>query len=377
MMPVNQFLTLTRIKPHLIRATGILVCWTFLALIFTPQTYVLHSQSTIPLTWIEALSANLVLFYGWAILTPFVFWFGEQYPIEAPHQLRNTLVLLLLAIPFALVHMAMLRAANTFVLNVARSDHNPISLKAVLVGVGATDILVYLGIIGVSQAITYFQKYKDREYRFAQAQLQALKMQIHPHFLFNTLNAISELVYDHPELADRTITQLSDLLRTTLQSSQNQEITLREELEFLKKYLEIQKTLLQERLTIEFEIDRDVLPARVPNLVLQPLVENAIRHGIAPRISGGAINIRAFRHNGSLKLQVSDDGIGLKGTPEQALGLGIGLPNTRERLKRLYGENQQFEFRPLPDGGLSVNVTIPFHTEFVEDFYEEDSDSDR
>jgi sensor histidine kinase YesM len=350
----------------------ILACWTFLALLFAPQTYLLNRRSPTPLTWGQALAANLVLFYIWALLTPFVLWLGKRFPVERRHLLRNLAVLFLVSLPVAFAHILSLSYANPIVLAWSRQYQSPVPLSALLLGLGATDIMVYWGILAVSQALNYFRKYQAREFRLAQAQLQALKMQLNPHFLFNTLNAISELVYEEPEKADQTITQLSDLLRLSLRSGQAQEVRLKEELDFLQKYLEIQQTLLQERLVVSFQVEPESLDACVPNMILQPLVENAIRHGIAPRATGGRIEIHAQRENSMLRLSVRDTGLGLRESEQRGSENGIGLANTRARLRYLYGESHQFELSETPEGGLTVSMTIPFRESTATD---EDEDT--
>jgi LytS/YehU family sensor histidine kinase len=179
-------------------------------------------------------------------------------------------------------------------------------------------ILIYLGVVGIKSAYSYYQKYRERELqaskleaRLAQSRLQVLKMQLHPHFLFNTLNAISELIYKDRESADRMLTDLSDLLRMSFENLEVQEIPLKQELEFLRKYLEIEQMRFHDRLTVDMDIAPETLDASVPNMILQPLVENAIKHGIAPRVSGGRIDIHTRRSNGHLELTVFDDGLGV------------------------------------------------------------------
>jgi two-component system LytT family sensor kinase len=211
----------------------------------------------------------------------------------------------------------------------------------------------------VSHAINYFQKYREREISLSQAQLEVMRMQLNPHFLFNTLNAISELVYESPENADRTITRLSDLLRLSLKGGQAQEVPLHEELVFLEKYVEIQRTLLQERLMVKLDIAPDTYGASVPNMMLQPLVENAIRHGIAPRSSSGRIEVCTRREGSVLRIEIRDDGIGLIGDAG-AMNNGIGLANTRSRLAALYGDLSALELKESPGGGLTVSLRIPF-----------------
>lgn len=364
------------IRRRLAAALLIVACWTFLALLFTPQTYLINRRSPTPLTWGEALSANLVLFYLWAALTPLVLWLGKRFSVERRHLLRNLAVLFLLSLPVAFAHILILRYANYLLLVWSRQYQAPVPISALLLGLGATNIMVYWGILAVSQALNYFRKYQEREFRLAQAQLQALKMQLNPHFLFNTLNAISELVYEEPESADRTITQLSDLLRLSLRSGQAQEVRLKDELDFLQKYIEIQQTLLQERLTVELRVQPETLDACVPNMLLQPLVENAIRHGLAPRAGGGQIEISAHRENGMLRLGVRDTGLGLCENWQAESMSGIGLANTRARLRYLYGEAHQFELTETPNGGLTVRMTIPFRESEAE-IADEDTHADR
>src|SRR4029079_2186861 len=175
--------------------------------------------------------------------------------------------------------------------------------------------------------------------------LQALKMQLHPHFLFNTLNSISALLDEDVDAADQMLARLGDLLRMTLENSGAQEITLQEELEFLRCYLEIEQVRFNDRLTVDMKIEPATLDAQVPNLILQPIVENAIKHGIVSRIAPGRIEISAIRYGGSLKLQVRDNGPGLH--PGEAssgrVKEGLGLANTRARLEQRYRHDHRFE----------------------------------
>jgi signal transduction histidine kinase len=223
------------------------------------------------------------------------------------------------------------------------------------------DLLLYWGTVGVVHAFAYHRKYRERELiasrleaQLAQARLQVLRMQIHPHFLFNTLHAISALMHRDVAAAERMLVGLSDLLRSTIDLDGAQETSLREEVDFVSRYLEIMKMRFPDRLEVRMEIDAGSLDARVPAMVLQPLVENAIRHGVAPRASGGRIVIRAGVAGGMLQLEVADDGPGLAGSAAEALARGMGLANTRERLRQLYGERHRFEIEspaPVGDGG--------------------------
>ncbi|HST19615.1 MAG TPA: histidine kinase, partial [Blastocatellia bacterium] len=230
-----------------------------------------------------------------------------------------------------------------------------------------TDFLTYSVIVGIYYAFNYYQKYREREVRalqlegrLAQAELQNLKMQLHPHFLFNTLHAISVLMQEDVQAANRMLVRLGDLLRMTLDNVGTHEVSLKQELEFLQGYLEIEQTRFQDRLTICMDVDPLVLDARVPNLILQPLVENAIRHGIAPRASSGKLEIRAAREDGSIRLEVQDNGLGLPEADEANVLKGVGLSNTRARLEQLYGPKHQFKMSNAEGGGLLVSILIPF-----------------
>jgi sensor histidine kinase YesM len=258
-----------------------LAFWTFLALLFTPQIYIINLRAPTPLSVWQAFASNSMLFYVWACLTPLVLWLGRRFPLERPRLWRNLLILFVLAFLFAFLQIALVYAASWLFLLLASDYRSPVPIMGLIIGYGATNVLVYWGIIAVSQALNYFNRFREREKSLAQAQLQALKTQLNPHFLFNTLNAISELVYDDAEEAEQTIAKLSELLRMTLRTEQAQEIPLHKELEFLRKYLEIQQTLLQDRLKVDYQIAPETYGACVPNMILQPLVENSIRHGIA------------------------------------------------------------------------------------------------
>jgi LytS/YehU family sensor histidine kinase len=223
-------------------------------------------------------------------------------------------------------------------------------------------VLIYCAIVGLDHTVNYYRRYQDREVQAAQlqaqlvqAQLDILKMQLHPHFLFNTLNSISVLMQTDVQAAKHTLVCLGHLLRGALQASKDHEVALRQELEFLENYLEIERTRFQDRLTAHVRVDPSALEAQVPYFVLQPLVENAIRHGGA-----GSIEVVAERSNGSVHISVRDNGRGILDDLPQRREGGIGLANTRARLEKLYGDDYVFELRNLPEGGLVANITIPY-----------------
>jgi hypothetical protein len=215
-------------------------------------------------------------------------------------------------------------------------------------------------------AIKYSNDLREKQFRSAElesllreAKLQALRSQLNPHFLFNTLHSIAELVHADPSLAEQLILRLGELLRKVLASLDQQDVALAEELEFIKAYLDIEQMRLGDRLTIEWDIRQDVLGLKVPTLLLQPLVENAVQHGIASSTERGTVRIQAQRENGFLELQVRDTGPGLD-RRGSSTNMGIGLANTRARLQTIFGDRHRFEL--INDHGLSVKVLLPVST---------------
>ena len=215
-------------------------------------------------------------------------------------------------------------------------------------------------------ALSYFEQARVRERlegQLAQAQLQTLRLQLQPHFLFNTLNTIAALVSSDARAAERMVTRLSDLLRQTLNSAGEQEVTLARELELLSPYLEIQRLRFADRLRVEFSIASDAENALVPSLLLQPLIENAIRHGITPRASGGRVEVRARRDGDFLRVEVADDGIGFRAWSGRTPREGVGLGATRGRLRHMYGSAHHLALDAPPEGGFTVRLTIPYRAE--------------
>ena len=230
-------------------------------------------------------------------------------------------------------------------------------------------IIASLIVIG-AHALLYYDDFRASELQqsslktqLAQAQLRALKMQVHPHFLFNTLHSISSLVLEDPTKANSMIARLGDFLRLTVDNSEQQWVTLKEETEFLRCYLDIEQVRFGDRLTVAFELEPQTLSAQVPHLILQPVVENAIQHAIAPRAAPGHINIQAKRLNSLLRVAVSDNGPGLTSNPISPAKKCVGLTNVRTRLQQIYGPDFRFELMNGRNGGLTVVMEIPFQRE--------------
>ncbi len=232
------------------------------------------------------------------------------------------------------------------------------------------DLIIALLIIIAVHALFYYQRFRAGELeqaslktQLAQAQLKALKMQLHPHFLFNTLHSISSLILEDPPKANSMIARLGDFLRLTLEHSNRQLVTLKEETEFVRCYLDIEQVRFGDRLTVNLAVDPAADSAQVPHLILQPLVENAIQHAIAPRAAPGTIAIEARRLDSRLRLEVKDTGPGITSLVESLQGHGVGLANVRARLAQLYDGDFSFAMTNSPEGGLSVILELPFQVE--------------
>jgi len=352
------------IKSRMAKWLGGFCFWTLLGLSFASQFYISSAKAGLAVTWMQAVSYALGDWYVFAALSIPVIPLARRFHFEAGSAVRSLLVHAFGSVVFSLSYMV-IRAYVGQWQSAASFEE---AFKPLLVKTWHFNLLIYWVIVAVSQAFEYYQRYRERELRtvelekgLAQAKLQALQMQLNPHFLFNTLHSISSLMHKDVEAADRMVMRLGDLLRAALEGADTQEVTLRQELEFLERYLEIEKIRFGNRLTIKKKIEANILDAQVPNLILQPLVENAIRHGIEPWSKPGCIELKALRNDNRLILSVADNGAGLLDhKPDEE---GVGLSNTRARLRELYGKEHHFELRRGPDGGLLVQLTIPFRVE--------------
>ena len=344
--------------------------WTFIGLVFTLQFYFASYRSERPVPFVDSLYMQMIWAYLFALATPFVLWAVSRMPIDRDNWVRN----ILLHIPISIALGVVLTALGRILiwLRWGWPLDKPLTFESIarFVVANFTEAIgIYLLIALSGYAFCYYRRFREGqvktlqlEAQLSQAQLQALKMQLHPHFLFNTLHSISALLHKDSEAARKMITRLGDFLRLTLENSGSQEVTMRQEMEFLGCYLEIERIRFQDRLTTRLDVAQQTLDAKVPNLILQPIVENAIRHGIAPRSSQGLIEIEAKQQNGTLRIQVRDNGPGLSEhrTSENVFKKGLGLANTETRLEQLYGSAHSFNLSNNPDGGLIVTLEIPF-----------------
>jgi two-component system, LytTR family, sensor kinase len=338
--------------------------WTFLGLSFASQFYIISAKTGQDVSWKQAVSYALADWYVFALLSIPAAHMARRFRFEAGFSARSLTAHVVASVVFSFAYMVIRALVGQWQSEAVFND----IFKLLLVKTWHYNLLTYWVIVAVSHAFDYYRKFRERELRaselerhLVQAKLRALQMQLNPHFLFNTLHSISSLMHKDVDAADRMIARLSDLLRAALAGADTQIVSLRKELDLLQLYLGIEQIRFGSRLTIEMKIAPETMNAQVPNLILQPIVENAIKHGIERRARPGCISLEAHRHNGTLELAVSDNGAGLgdKGQIKE----GVGISNTRARLRELYGETHRFELRPAQEGGVRVELSFPFREE--------------
>jgi signal transduction histidine kinase len=328
---------------------------------------------------IAGMEFSQILTY--APLTPFVFAFSMRYPLQRDNWVRRSLLHLAAGLVFTVAHIS-LRAVTPYGYwdpahrewgsaiwdSHAHAFRAPwVVLKSMFFASVVDDVTgVYVTVVLVAHAVSYYRRFRERELRatqlegqLAKAHLQTLKSQLQPHFLFNTMHSISALMLTDVNAADRMMSRLSDLLRISLETAGTQITTLNRELEFVNCYLDIEKVRFEERMNVVFDIAPETLDAQVPHLLLQPLVDNAVKHGISKLSEGGEIQIKVSAQNGELHFEIKDNGPGVR-RPGMLPANGLGLRITRERLQSLYGENQSLEMMSPPEGGVTIRVVIPF-----------------
>ena len=326
---------------------------------------------------VQVLAWQLTWWYTWLPVLPPAVHFIRRFPLDGGRWFRNLALHLPASLFFSLTHLTLYVYTAWYTggawrwLKEEKDVGGPGKMLLELIGSPSsvnyrTRILLYGALLVVLHAIDYYNRSKEEELkasqlemRLAQAKLQALKMQLHPHFLFNTLHSISALLYKDIRAAEEMVARLMNFLELTLQDSGPQLVSLRKELEFLQCYLEIEKVRFQDRLTVRTQIDPLALDAQVPNLITQPIVENAIRHGISTQATPGQIEIIATSDQGTLRIRIRDNGPGFHKERTNGGKEGVGLTNTRARLQQIYGNAHRLDFVNAAEGGLEVILEIP------------------
>jgi signal transduction histidine kinase len=348
-------------KNWVCRSVLAVLFWTLLSLFFSLPNLAMGKG-------LISMRGAFAWWWSWGLLTPFILAVDRRLPFSGKQIARRILALLLFSLLFTVAYRYV-NAAACAALGIGSWNALRISKIFALCQLEDTlwNWLIYWGIVGALQAYRYYERYLSTELRlervergFTEARLNALRMQLDPHFLFNALNTISSHVERDPKLTRRMIEHLGDLLRRSLETKDRQEVSLAQEMEFLAPYLAIQKIRFGEKLKIEMQIEPEVQYATVPSLFLQPLVENAIRHGISHRASGGTVIVSARKVDDKLEIQVQDDGVGLPPGWTLESSVGLGLSVTRERIKGLYPNGESsFAVRPRRNGGAEVDIFLP------------------
>lgn len=307
------------------------------------------------LTW------NFAEAYIWVLLTPLIYALSVRFSLTKQGWIRSLLVHAPASLPFTMLSASLMLGFNTVIGRAAGS----VPFRTRLLDLMLQDLPRFFITLGVVQAVIYYSNLRQREAdaaqleaRLAHAQLEILRGQMDPHFLFNTLNSIATLTRIDPASAERMTIQLSALLRLSLENAGTQIVPLQQELDFLEHYVAIQQTRFRDRLTVRMQVDTELLSTPVPSLILQPLVENAITHGISKSAASGRVDVLVARQNGSLRIEVADNGVGIADGLGWA-GDGIGLGNMRTRLNHLYGDAHKLRIDSSPGGGCRVTIALP------------------
>jgi two-component system LytT family sensor kinase len=341
-----------------------IVC-TILTVFFWGQEYWWAYSNDKETNLVSNLTYQAIYHYAWGILFFVIIWLASRFRIEKNNLLKTIPQHILFGIIIAFIHRLISFVPYMYIFYPEKLGDTfiPAGVLNKVVSGSFDSFLAYFLLLGLYYGYEYYQQYKEHliksrelEAQLAKAQLQALKMQLQPHFLFNTMHAISALMDENVKTAQKMLVRLSDLLRQTLDNIGVQKVTLKQELDFVKSYLEIELTRFQDRLKVNYEINNNVLNVKVPNLILQPLVENAIKHGISPKAEGGTILIIAKIEDDQLELSICDNG---KGNGSNEIKEGLGIKNTRLRLNKMYKDNYIFKIDDKNENGFCVTLLIP------------------
>ena len=343
--------------------------WTFFGALIGMEGYAQRRLSGADPQLARLLVPPLAWAYAWALFTPIILWLRRRFRFDRRERLKSAAVHIPISLTIAFIGSIVFILVSQAIGN-APADAPPLLLRSLRLFVAYLhlDPWLYWIILALGYVGEHYQVSRERELKasqletqLAEARLNALEMQLQPHFLFNALHTIAVLIRTQKNAqAVRVVTGLGELLRRVLDTAGTQVVPLKHELEFIERYLEIEQIRFGDRLKIDMQIEPETLDARVPHLILQPLVENAIRHGIAPRVSAEHLEIKASRVGEQLRLSVSDDGPGLRDNNGRSSSNGLGLSATRERLEQMYGAEQSFEVRNGDGGGVTAELRIPF-----------------
>jgi len=357
-MGINAKEANTSARP-LLSGRTIAVAWLLFSIFMVLLIFTQNLSTGAPTNWRDALGGRLLHGLIWGLLTPVVFRLAKRFDLtESRHRLWHLLVHAVASYGLTLIY----RVAYAGFMHLIVEPGTGFRLATVLVNANVW-VPIYWMLLCIAYAVQYQERYREGQLRAAhletqlvQAQLQALKMQLQPHFLFNSMNAISALMTEDVKVARRMLAKLSQFLRLVLEGTEEQEVTLEKEMQLTRLYLEIEQIRFPDRLAVHYDLAPDTLGALLPTLLLQPVVENAVRHGIAPRAGAGQLALSARRQADRLVLEVKDDGRGAAGS----LAWGIGLRNLQNRLAALYGSQYTFEVETAPDEGFCLQISLPF-----------------
>lgn len=342
-----------------------LSCTVLLTVLFAIQQWASGPNQP---SFLVSLERQTVIWFTWLLLLPAVIAVARRYPVLGAPPKRWLLKQFGLSLVFSATH-SILVSSIRHLLGINIVDSVIEGALNLFISQPGRNFLTYAFIAMAYHAVAYHKAIRERDLRavrlevdLAEAKLATLENRLRPHFLFNTLNTIAALIRDDPAAAETMLGQLSDLLRASLRADPGAEIQLAEELHLVEQYLSIQRVRFNDRLTIGLRATDEARQALVPQLILQPVVENAVRHGIAPRESGGSVWVSAERPDGRLRMVVEDDGVGVSESPSANAGSGIGLGGLRSRLLHLYGSDHRVEVAPRLPTGTRVTIEIPYHT---------------
>ncbi len=342
------------------------VLWTVLAFLSAAGAHVYTASMGSPESWAQLLAWNITISFVWSLLTPPVYALARRFTFDRSNWPRMLPLHLAISITLTFLAACLIVWLEPFI---TWTPQARLPYLSHVLARAFMDLQRYWYIVLITAAISYYGKYRERELQSSQleaqlalAQLDVLKSQLEPHFLFNTLNSIAALARNDGLAAENMTLQLSDLLRSSLDAMGVHEVPLSRELTLLQKYIDIQQMRFQDRLSVAMDIAPSTLSALVPNMILQPLVENAIRHGIGPRRAPGNVRVSSRVVFDELWMEIADDGIGLTRYDGTIPPEGVGLRNTRARLQQLYNHEHRLILEDAPEGGCVIKIHIPFRT---------------